>query len=88
MPQPKKLRGDIAEALNPMVRDGTITGFSTNLYFEVPPDEIVVRVVAPCPTLLAEVRGKVETALRAVSAGIVVSVMPPEGPEDQQQGVR
>lgn len=78
MPPPKKLRSEIAERLSPMVLEGAIVAFHTDLYFEIPPEEVVVHVVAPDAERLASVRRQVEALVKPLSRGIVVSVSLPD----------
>ena len=54
------LRGDINAILNPLVADGTIKGFSTNLYERPAPDRTIV-------TVLADGQREAEEACRRVT---------------------
>lgn len=79
---PRMLRGDIVEILNPMVREGLISGFRTNL---TPNDQNVwpmpeVIVTSASDDLIA-VQRMVEQALAAKASGVRVTVqrdLPPE----------
>lgn len=74
MPGPRTLRGDIAEILNPLVRDGLIAGFRTNLYERQQQDEVVVMVTALEADDLDGAWHRVRQALDALSGDIVIHV--------------
>ena len=71
---PKRLRGDIAQILNPMVRNGLITGFRTNLYDQEPGDEVVVTVTAPETDAIDGTWHRVRQALDALPVDVVIRV--------------
>ena len=71
---PKTLRGDIAQILNPMVRNGLITGFRTNLYDQEPVDEVVVTVTALAADATDGTWHRVKQALDALPVDVVVRV--------------
>ncbi len=54
------MRGDINAILNPLVADGTIKGFSTNLYEKPLPEQPVV-------TVLVESHNEAEEVCRQIS---------------------
>ncbi len=70
----RKLRGDINAILNPMVRDGLITGFRTNLQDRAPDDEIVVSVTAPRADEIDGTWDQVKEALEPLPVDVVIRV--------------
>jgi hypothetical protein len=74
MVYPRSLRGDISVILNPMVRDGLIAGFRTNLYEGKPPEEVVITVTAPGPDDLDGIWHQVKRALDRLPVDVVVRV--------------
>ena len=81
------LRGDINAILNPLVADGAIKGFSTNLYEKPAPEQTVVTVLVDSQEA-EEVRRRVSQALKPLGQHIVVQAeirvrrgrQEPEGP--------
>ncbi len=81
------LRGDINAILNPLVGDGTIKGFSTNLYEKPAPEQTVVTVLVDSQEA-EDVRRRVSQALEPLGQYIVVRAeirvrrgrQEPEGP--------
>jgi hypothetical protein len=65
------LRGDINAILNPLVADGTIKGFSTNLYEKPAPEQTIVRVLADSREEAEEVCRRVSEALKPLSQHII-----------------
>ena len=65
------LRGDINAILNPLVADGTIKGFSTNLYEKPAPEQTVVTVLVDSQEA-EEVCRRVSEALKPLGQHIVV----------------
>ncbi len=82
------LRGDINAILNPLVGDGTIKGFSTNLYDKPAPEQTVVTVLVDSQEEAEEVRRRVSQALEPLGQHIIVQAeirvrrgrQEPEGP--------
>ena len=82
------LRGDISAILNPLVADGTIKGFSTNLYEKPVPEQTVVTVLADSQEEAEEVCRRVSEALKPLGQHITVQAeirirrgrQEPEGP--------
>jgi hypothetical protein len=74
MPVRRNLRGDIAQILNQLVRDGAITSFRTNFDSRQRDDEVVVTVTAPAADDLDLAEQKVRQALKPLQASIVVRV--------------
>ncbi len=74
MPYGRKLHGDINALLNPMVRDGLITGFRTNLQDRAPDDEIVVSVTAPKADEIDGTWDRVKQALDRLPVDVVIRV--------------
>ena len=82
------LRGDINAILNPLVADGTIKGFSTNLYEKPIPDQTVVTVLVDSQEEAEEVCRRVSKALKPLGQHIIVQAevrvrrgrQNPEGP--------
>jgi hypothetical protein len=74
MVYPRSLRGDISVILNPMVRDGLIAGFRTNLYDRKPPEEVMVTVTAPEPDDLDGIWHQVKQALDLLPFDVVIRV--------------
>ncbi len=82
------LRGDINAILNPLVADGTIKGFSTNLYKRPAPEQTVVTVLVDSQEEAEEVCRRVSQALEPLGQHIVVRAeirvrrgrQEPEGP--------
>ena len=74
MPARKKLHGDINAILNPMVRDGLITGFRTNLQGREPEDELVVSVTAPKAEEIDGTWDRVRQALETLPIDVVIRV--------------
>ncbi len=74
MPYGRKLHGDINALLNPMVRDGLITGFRTNLQDRAPDDEIVVSVTAPRADEIDGTWDRVKEALEPLPVDVVIRV--------------
>ena len=82
------LRGAINAILNPLVADGTIKGFSTNLYDKPAPDQSVVTVLVDGQQEAEEVRRRVSETLKPLGQHIVVQAeirvrrgrQEPEGP--------
>ena len=74
MPYRAKLHGSINAILNPMVRDGAITSFRTNLYDEKPSDEVVITVTAPVADDLDGTRHRVKQALDVLPVDVVIHV--------------
>ncbi len=70
----RTFRGDIAQILNPLVVDGTIKGFSTNLYEKPLPEQVIVTVVAGSTKEAEEVQPKVSQALASLGQHILVKV--------------
>ncbi len=70
----KKLHGDINALLNPIVRDGLITGFRTNLQGRGPDDELVVAVTAPKADEIDGTWDRVRQALDRPPADVVIRV--------------
>ncbi len=68
------LRGDINAILNPMVRDGLITGFRTNLHGKGPDDELVVSVTAPKAEEIDGTWDRVRQALETLPVDVVIRV--------------
>ncbi len=68
------VRGDIAQVLNGLVRDGVITGFRTNLFDRERTGEVVVIVTAPEGEGLDGVHEKVRQALDPLSIHAAVRV--------------
>ncbi len=66
------LRGDINAILNPLVADGTIKGFSTNLYEKPAPDQTVVTVLADSQREAEEACRKVSQALERLGQHVAV----------------
>jgi hypothetical protein len=81
------LRGDINAILNPLVADGTIKGFSTNLYEKPAPEQTVVTVLVDSQEA-EDVCRRVSQALEPLGQHIVVRAeirvrrgrQEPEGP--------
>ena len=81
------LRGDINAILNPLVADGTIKGFSTNLYEKPAPEQTVVTVLVDSQGA-EDVCRRVSLALEPLGQHIVVRAevrvrrgrQEPEGP--------
>ena len=88
MPARRKLHGDINAILNPLVADGTIKGFSTNLYERPAPEQTVVTVLVDGQDKAEEVCRRVSQALEPLGQHIVVRAeirvqrgrQEPEGP--------
>ena len=82
------LRGDINAILNPLVADGTIKGFSTNLYEKPVPEQTIVTVLADSQREGEEVCRRVSEALTPLGQHIVMQAeirpgrgrQQPEGP--------
>ncbi len=70
----KKLHGDINALLNPIVRDGLITGFQINLQGREPEDEIVVTVIAPKADEIDGTWDRVRQALEPLPVDVVIRV--------------
>ncbi len=70
----RKLHGDINALLNPMVRDGLITGFRTNLQDREPEDELVVSVTAPKADEIDGTWDRVRQALETLPVDVVIRV--------------
>ena len=81
------LRGDINAILNPLVADGTLKGFSTNLYEKPAPEQTVVTVLVDSQEA-EDVCRRVSQALEPLGQHIVVRAeirvrrgrQEPEGP--------
>ncbi len=74
MPHRRKLHGSINAILNPMVRDGLITGFRTNLQDRERDDEIVVTVTAPNADEIDGTWDRVRQALETLPVDVVIRV--------------
>ncbi len=74
MPARRKLHGSINAILNPLVRDGLITGFQTNLQDREPEDEIVVTVTAPKADEIDGTWDRVRQALETLPIDVVIRV--------------
>ncbi len=82
------LRGDINAILNPLVADGTIKGFSTNLYEKPLPEEPVVTVLVERHKEAEQICRQVSQMLAPLGQHIVVRAeirvrrgrQEPEGP--------
>ncbi len=82
------LRGDISAILNPLVADGTLKGFSTNLYEKPVPDQTIVTVLVDSQREAEEVCRRVSEALKPLGQPIAVHAeirvrrgrQEPEGP--------
>jgi hypothetical protein len=82
------LRGDISAILNPLVADGTIKGFSINLYDKPVPEQTVVTVLVDRQREAEEVCRGVSEALKPLGQHITVQAeirvrrghQEPEGP--------
>jgi hypothetical protein len=82
------LRRDISAILNPLVVNGEIKGFSTNLYEKPVPDQTVVRVLVDSQREAAEVCQRVSQALKSLGQPVIVQAeirvrrgrQEPEGP--------
>ncbi len=85
MPGSGSLRGNINAILNPMVREGYIKGFSTNLYGARPPEQVIVRVIARAESETGSIRRRVLEALEPFSENITVMVDLPDGSTEQEQ---
>jgi hypothetical protein len=81
--RPRTLRGDICALLNPMVRDGAITSFRTNLSDKPLPRELVVTVRAIGQGGADDAFRIVTQALAPLAQAIIVSVGKPDLPEVQ-----
>jgi hypothetical protein len=69
-----KLQGDINALLNPMVRDGLITGFRTNLQGRGPDDELVVSVTASKADEIDGTWDRVRQALEMLPVDVMIRV--------------
>jgi hypothetical protein len=74
MPYCAKHHGSINAILNPVVRDGRITGFRTNLQDKEPDDEIVVTVTAPKADEIDGTWDTVRQALETLPVDVVIRV--------------
>ncbi len=74
MPARRSLRGDIAEILNPMVREGQIAGFRTNLQGRAERDDVVVIVTVPEADSLDTTQKAVSEALSALPISVMIQV--------------
>ena len=74
MPTRRRLHGDINTILNPMVRDGLITGFRTNLQDRGADDEIVVTVTAPKADEIDGTWDRIRQALDRLPVDVVIRV--------------
>ncbi len=70
----RKLHGDINALLNPMVREGLITDFRTNLQDREPEDELVVSVTAPKADEIDGTWDRVRQALDRLPVDVVIRV--------------
>ncbi len=70
----RKLHGDINAILNPLVRDGLITGFQTNLQDREPEDEIVVTVTAPKADEIDGTWDRVRQAVETLPVDVMIRV--------------
>ncbi len=82
------LRGDINAILNPLVADGTIKGFSTNLYEKPLPEQPVVTVLVERHNEAEEVCRRVSQVLAPLGQHIAVQAevrgrRGRQAPEDQ-----
>ena len=85
MPGSGSLRGNISAILNPMVREGYIKGFSTNLYEARWPETVIVRVIAQSESETESIRRRVLEALEPLGEDITVMVDLPDGSSEQEQ---
>ncbi len=74
MPARRKLHGDINAILNPLVREGLITGFRTNLQDREPEDELVVSVTAPKADEIDGTWDRIKQALETLPVDVVIRV--------------
>ncbi len=81
--RPRTLRGDICVLLNPMVRNGVIRGFSTNLSDSPPPRDLIVTVKAACQGGVDDAFRIVTQALAPLGQPIIVNVGEPDLSEVQ-----
>ena len=70
----KTLHGDINAILNPLVRDGLITGFRTNLQDREPEDELVLSVTAPKADEIDGTWDRVRQALETLPVDVMIRV--------------
>jgi hypothetical protein len=66
------LRGDISPILNPLVAEGAMKGFSTNLYEKLVPDQTIVTVLADSLREAEEACRRVAQALEPLGQYIAV----------------
>ena len=69
-----KLQGDINAILTPIVRDGLITGFRTNLQGRGPDDELVVSVTAPKAEEIDGTWDRIRQALETLPVDVVIRI--------------
>ena len=74
MPDRRRPHGSINAILNPMVREGLITGFRTNLQGRETDDEIVVTVTAPKADEIDGTWDRVRQALETLPVDVVIRV--------------
>ena len=74
MAYPRTLRGNINALLNPMVRDGVIAGFSTNLFGKPPPDQPVIRIFPKEGDDPSQVEREVREALVGLGVSLDVRI--------------
>ncbi len=67
-------RGDVAQILNGLVRDGIISGYRTNLFDRERTGEIVVTVTAPEADDVDGLQEKVSQALASLTISATVHV--------------
>ena len=75
--RPRTLRGDICALLNPMVSNGVIRGFSTNLSENPSPRDLVVTVRAVCQDRADDAFCIVTQALKSLGPPIIVNLGEP-----------
>jgi hypothetical protein len=71
---PRTLRGNINAILNPMIRDGAIAGFSTNLSSKPPSGQPVIRIFPKEGDDPARVEREVREALAGLGASLDVRI--------------